>query len=107
MNDILGIIDTQTVEINEVLSQRDDDALRSTLRDARSTLSEAYVAIKERDAEIDRLHAAHAADCIRFAEILEREGFRMDGRVYRAKAAALAAPADSADADAADGSEGR
>lgn len=62
-------------------------------------------------AEIDRLRAEHAADCIRFAEILEREGFRMDGRVFRAKAAALAsdardgagtdagAPAGDADAD--------
>jgi hypothetical protein len=49
---------------------------------------------KDAMSTIDRQRAAHAADCIRFAEILEREGFRMDGKVYRAKAAALAAPAN-------------
>jgi hypothetical protein len=57
--------------------------------------------------EIARLRAAHAADCIQFAEILEREGFRMDGRVFRAKAAQLAAPADGSGAGTGDGGEGR
>jgi hypothetical protein len=67
-----------------------------------------YEEMTAKAAVYDTARAEHAADCIRFAEILEREGFLMDGQVFRAKAAALATPADGsadADADAADGSE--
>jgi hypothetical protein len=67
-----------------------------------------YEDMTAKAAAYDTARAAHATECIEFAEILEREGFLMDGQVFRAKAAALATPADGsadADADAADGSE--
>jgi multidrug resistance efflux pump len=106
-----GIMALKT--INDYLGERDDNLMLAvtkiiaTCRMQRDIIQIQDEELEAKAAAYDAARADHATECIEFAEILEREGYYNDGRVYRAKAAALAAPADGsadADADAADGS---
>jgi IMP cyclohydrolase len=102
----LALLDIDMATIEDLMAASEGSTLEQIVERVKALRAERD-ALRAKAAAYDTARADHATECIEFAEILEREGYYNDGRVYRAKAAALAAPADGsadADADAADGS---